>query len=101
MPLLQARALLIAPVLPTCEAPAVVCFCAVPLSPSHHPLHLRKLCVPEIRVAKRLTGINQGAADRVSKVVLCARTMINTILPTSRRAALERHKLSAQSVIIK
>src|SRR5262245_49874319 len=68
---------------------------------SHHAFRLRKLCVPEIRVAERLASINQSAAHRVSEVVLCTRAMINAVLAASRRSALKRHKLSAQSVVIK
>src|SRR5262249_40018126 len=67
---------------------------------SYNPLHLRKLCAPEIWVAERLAGINQGATSRVSEVVFRARGMVNAVLATSCRSALERHKLSAQSVII-
>src|SRR6516225_6924897 len=98
MPLPRAYASLIAPLLPACGAPTVVCFRG--LRPSHHPLHLRKLCVPEIRVAERLAGINQGTANRVSEVVFRTRTMVNAVFSASRRSALKRHKLSAQSVVI-
>src|SRR6516164_6158273 len=109
MPLPRAYASLIAPLLPACGAPTVVCFralhcsaspCCRGLRPSHHPLHLRKLCVPEIRVAERLAGINQGTANRVSEVVFRTRTMVNAVFSASRRSALKRQKLSAQSVVI-
>src|SRR5262249_21186902 len=106
----RARVLLTAPALPICGALAGACSCAAlphstsscsrGLRPSHYPLRLRHLRVPEIRVAERLAGINQGAAHRVSEVVLRARTMIDAVLATSRRSAFKRHKLSAQSIVI-
>src|SRR5215471_7217392 len=61
-----------------------------------NPLWLRKLCAPKIRVTERLTGINQGTAYRISEVVFGARRMVDAVLATSRRSALEHHKLPAQ-----
>src|SRR5262249_16548991 len=66
----------------------------------HPSLRLWKFFVPESRVAERLTGINQGATDRVSKVVFRSRTMVHAVLAPSRRSALKRPQLSAQSVVI-
>src|SRR6516165_8538564 len=111
MPLLQAHAPSIVPSLPICEAPSLVStryafrrlrhpYLFSSASRSYDPLRLRKLCVPKIRIAKRLAGIDQGTAHRISEVILRAWTMINAVLAASRCLALKRHKLSAQSVVV-
>src|SRR5215831_20404069 len=102
MPPLRAHAALPAPSLPACGAPvAVSTRCPYFFSsPSHDPLRLRHLCLPKIRVAERPAGIDQGAANRVSKVVFRAGAMIDGIFSTSRRSALERDQLPAQGIIV-
>src|SRR5262249_15180459 len=110
MPLVRAHAALIAPSLPVYEGRAVVLTCyacrrlrhlfSSASRSSYNTFHLREFCAPEIRVAERLASINQGAANRVSEVIFCARTMIDGILSTSRCSTLKRHKLSAQSIVV-